>query len=1695
LSIFDEVTGRYRAPRLDDLPPPPEPSFWRSAQKGLSDFMDSPWGAAVEIPLTVVTAPQRAVESAIGAFRGGFELSEAEREAYGKEAYDRESVVPKFGGGESVFDTAARRLRGRAYTAPTGGQIARETVAGAGELVGAPSTATVMGLSRDPSQAGGYRPIAESEQQQFERESPVLSRVAAPLRVGTELAGSLATDPTSLLAFGPKLAAKAGGTIAREAAENALRSAALETAKAERLASRLFVPGAAVGALGGTLEAGRAISEEGLFSPQAIEATLGAGVATGMGALATRNAFRGLDALPPPPKPELRWYGFDEPAQRATPGPAADLPPPPEPITPERYARTPEPVIEGPGEGLQPTFLENATAEERGAYTNEVLETARRAYGDQGDGLATYDRPEGGLDLVYRRGGKVVAAARVTPDGVASDLAGIDRVGSGHIARELGARQVQFHPDALSPDSVKLLQKRKATPEVRAIVAQADTADIAQAAGLSMEQAAKGAADVAADAHFEFGPEALAVKRAARRVETAPSAEPAFPEESKPVDLRADPTEPLPEATPAPEAVPPADVPPAPDVPLKLSAEPAPQPSAPAVNVDNIRRAFPTGKITENEGAWDVRLPGNRNIRVTPTGDVEFSLGDLTRGHPEAVEGGALKPGQRVVGSWQRIGRGGLISLAKEAGQGTLDHETFHAAMELVLSERERKAVMKRFGTEEKAADAYGAWTPADKSNAIFAKLAQFFQRLYRNLFPNAESVFGKVRSGEAFNREGTPYPDVPLPARAPAEPTLRESRTVEPAPTSYREFLDSGMDEVPESVRPDAPVTGRRVLPGETPRVEHRVDDIAAATADAGIPETPLKRDFPQSWESLDPKVQEVLRTYDDQKFYDIMSRRNLDAVESQAFDAVIRGKSERLEVLKRQERTPETDAQIAADTLDYIAAQRAYVNDGTGLARALAARARVMSAARPVEAFSRRLEAFRVTPQMAGEVLRAIRKDPTLLDLIRSEARALRLSVAESEGPVKLSAQSVAKLSDRLKGLGLSDEQSNAFVKALREDSGFLPELEAAVKNEKAEPTDVLLKKVFREIKGVSDEQAAEILTAFKENPDNLEPLLRAAFGTSKIRKALEWWRAGLLSSFSTDAANVSGNIAEHHIRLAETGVASALDWMLQKVYGGDRARFAGEVGAEMAGANLAFGPALKNLARNLKDVATLKDKPLDLSRKLEGQFGAIGGTTGKIVRAIGFGRMGAEDVFFKEWGGGAEAMKLAYRKAANSLPAGTSKAEIRARAKQIIDEMADPENTSHADITAAVEKASLERTFQERRVGSLTDALAGVVRRNPVLAFVAPFVNTPGNIANAIIRRSPLGAKQAMRAFSEFKKAQADFTAGKIDQAAFSAARGKLADAITGPLLGTAMLAGFTLYANAGGMTGSGPTDQRAKNALKESGWSPYSFVFTDPTTGKKVYIPFNRFEPVSSLLGFAADMAEAKNVRNLSLFDKALGSVVENLTSKSYLTGLSDAASLITEPKQFAPQYIKGFVGSWVPNIVGRAASAIDPIQRDTRASRSGFAGLPEAIQKNLQSRIPFASQALPARVSSTGAPVERPGNALTRFASPVQPTIEKPERFLEEEYGRLGWAPTAPSRGVTVKGVKTNLTDDEFLVMTKASRRASDEARTLIRSAHYKSLPDDQRELLLDRIYSKWKARGRQSIRAKLERRVAREARA
>lgn len=1145
------------------------------------------------------------------------------------------------------------------------------------------------------------------------------------------------------------------------------------------------------------------------------------------------------------------------------------------------------------------------------------------------------------------------------------------------------------------------------------------------------------------------------------------------------------------------------------------------EPPARPMTAARIRQAFPGVKLEERAGVYRGRINGVE-VEVHPDATITVRDPKQAAAFARSATARGIEAGQaEAVGLTQSIDRRVIVRLAKGVDDAVVNHEALHVAMRLALNDKERRATLRKYGfdessfkgtaeertaamrlAEERAAEAYSEWNPREP-NGIFKRIATFFKNLYRQLFPDAEEVFRRVRSGEAFAR-GAAGDDLgaafasrrrPLseslwqkvlhPNRLPSfdiwfrdregrlpsaqeaqgeafaqyerevnspdglreralyemskSPELRTERLAKldkmiesragvlsqianafesgrggerttadldaargvvrelRALTSARDTIRSraeqegylterGLDPYPDqvdfAVRQHARATkaapptaderietepiGRPVEPGESPRVEQRVEDLRKAERDVGQPPAELDRETRRTWKSLDPEIRRVLREYDDDRFYNILKRRQLDDVEVQAWDARVRGKQERLDELDAEissgraagRDVAEQERLSTAAALDYIAAQRAAVNDGTGTARALAARARVMEASRT--------------------------------------------------------------------------------------------------------PDDAFLRRVFREIPGVTDKQSAQLLKAFREDPSNLRPLLHQALATGKLRKALEWWKAGLLSAFSTDVANVSGSLAEHHIGLIETGVAAGVDKALSSLLGGPRARFAGEFGAELAGGNTAFPAALRSLGRGLRDAVLLREKPFDPGRRIEYQVGAIGGTLGKVVR-VPFARLAAEDEFFKAWGGGAELGKLVHRKAAS---AGGSKDQIKARAARIAQELADPQNTDHIEILRAVERSKAERTFQERRPGSATEAITQIVQRQPLLNIALPFVHTPGNIANRILERSPYGFKRAVSVYKNYRRIAREGASPE----ALAEARGQVADAIARPLVGTAVLAGFTGLAKAGALTGSGPNDPKERNLLRDTGWQPYSFVFTN-TEGRKVYVPFNRFEPVSSLLGFAADLSEAQNSKTAGdLFDKGVGSVVQNLTSKSYLQGLTDAAELLSDPKRFGGQYVRNLTGSVVPNIVARAARVVDSTVRDVRPDEPGLKGLAESSVAAVVARLPFLSRTLQPRRSGTGEQVERSGSGVAQFFIPAPPSTEREGRDLERLLVEVDAVPSAPRRQIRVAGREIDLTAEEYAAMQDVDKRTTDLLRQSAATPEFQRLSSEQKRLLFKKAY-------------------------
>ena len=661
-----------------------------------------------------------------------------------------------------------------------------------------------------------------------------------------------------------------------------------------------------------------------------------------------------------------------------------------------------------------------------------------------------------------------------------------------------------------------------------------------------------------------------------------------------------------------------------------------------------------------------------------------------------------------------------------------------------------------------------------------------------------------------------------------------------------------------------------------------------------------------------------------------------------------------------------------------------------------------------------------------------------------------------------------------------------------------------------------DTFLREILRKHPNISPEKATELADLVRDGKyDALPEAFFAAVEPGAWAKFLEYWKSGLVSAVGTlGVGNPGGNIGEGVARLAEAPFGVLTD-MLTTKFTGERSRTFGEAGAEAR--------AIKAEARPAWDAFKT-----DLGKIFRGEYGSLteldetarkkglhellqyppaigpgykwaqklvpGGNVGNAVR-VPLYILSATDAMFRRLGVAAELGKLSHREAVKELGLSAPKEAVAARAQEIAAGAREA-GGPYERLLKRAEEAATERVFQKDAPG-----LRGIesARANlrpfgiPIGHLAIPFTKTPFNIFQLMIERSPLGTVGAAKAWKLFDAAK---KAGKSPHE-LEAMRDKAIDLTARAALGSTMFGLFLGAAKAGLMTGAGPTDPKAKKALMETGWQPYAFRIGD------TYIPFNRFEPVSSILGFSADAVEIANKgERESYVKKAAAAFMTNALSKTYLQGLSDAAGLIVDPERYGPDYAASLAGSLVPNIVAKGAQAIDPVMRETRPPGTGALG---QIAATVQSRIPGASMALPEQRTLTGEVRERPNagsvlGAAARFALPVQVTQRKAGSELQEEFARVGYTPPVPDRKIRVSGQDIILAPSEQDKLAEEYQKASVRATRLLASPSYKAAPDDadqgqrSKRKLLDRIYDeandRFKARYASILRARARAKAA-----
>ena len=549
-----------------------------------------------------------------------------------------------------------------------------------------------------------------------------------------------------------------------------------------------------------------------------------------------------------------------------------------------------------------------------------------------------------------------------------------------------------------------------------------------------------------------------------------------------------------------------------------------------------------------------------------------------------------------------------------------------------------------------------------------------------------------------------------------------------------------------------------------------------------------------------------------------------------------------------------------------------------------------------------------------------------------------------------------------------------------------------------------------------GIADDILKKLATLDPLDIRGINKFIREVSTAPTHQKVFEAYVNGLLSGPTTHIANTISNTLTLLSRpIIERPLSAIADTARSLVTGGVRERFYGEAFSDIAGMfsglKQAGSTALRAFIDEMPEAAGSKLEMFPVGRQ------AIKGNLGKAIRVPGR-LLVAADEFFKVLARSGEAYAIGYREA---MKKGISSKDTPKFISDFIRDM-----PSH--ITKQLDAEALYRTFQSE-LGPTGKAFDQLRRSNPAIKFFMPFLKTPINIAKFGLERTPLS----------LLKTGLEVRSGALKGGAIS-------DQLAKGAMGSMITLGITPYVIDGTITGGGPIDPKRRAVLRAAGWQPYSIRI-----GNK-YVSYQRLEPLAITLGLIADYKELSNVLEPEdALSKVFGSIAQNLSSKTFLQGISDLMKVMNDPERYGEGYAQKIIQGMVPNIVGRYAGAIDPVMRK-----------PTSIQDAIKSRLPGMSQEVMALRDIWGSPVLKhtiSGSGLERFISPVYVSQISQDRATRELV-RLGISPGSPQRSIA--GIK--LTNEEYDAYAEQSGAT---AKTFVdkwvNSPKWNSLPDSIKE--------------------------------
>lgn len=388
---------------------------------------------------------------------------------------------------------------------------------------------------------------------------------------------------------------------------------------------------------------------------------------------------------------------------------------------------------------------------------------------------------------------------------------------------------------------------------------------------------------------------------------------------------------------------------------------------------------------------------------------------------------------------------------------------------------------------------------------------------------------------------------------------------------------------------------------------------------------------------------------------------------------------------------------------------------------------------------------------------------------------------------------------------------------------------------------------------------------------------------------------------------------------------------------------------------------------------------------------------------------GRMlGQADDFFKSIGYRMELHAQAVRMAKNEMKGGKlTPDEYKSLVANIIE-------SPPPDVKLAAVNQATYQTFQGKPAEVLSKLGSGI-QSIPVLGrLLLPFKNTPINIFTYTFERTPLAPL--------VKSWRQDIAAG-----------GARKDIALARMATGSMLLSISIdQALSENLTGAGPSDPGQRAHFDRMKKQPYSIKV--PFTDTKV--SYNRVDPLGFQMGIGADIAEgilnAEHDHSDKDFEEAMAAAVfaigNNITSKTYMKGVSEWMGAVTNPQMKADRYIQRLFGSFVPAGVAAVARAgIPGVLEGDHYQRAA-----NSVVDALRRRIPILSKGLPYTRNLWGDVVDYQSGLTWGYDmfSPIYLKTGKPEP-IDEEIGRLDYYPSMPDKKVSFKGVRLQLDAQQY----------------------------------------------------------------